>query len=377
MISMDTVLKRGYTAWDEEILPVDEFDERIRAVREAMRARDLDALLLINYSMLGAMYEYANIAYLAGLQSGGALVLTPDDPPALITFGGGRELFFTRMQTWLDEVLPGKGDTYRAARDLLAARGITSGAIATVGLGSMPDAARQQLESTFEGYRLEAFDEVLDTLRQSKRPREIMTIGIAKGIADDAAAAAEQVFTNGGTNTQAMIEAERIARRAKARDVRILANMDGGALRPFEGRLAGRHAPLLLWVGVQYQGYWAEAAVTAPRVERSAANETVAAMQAAVRSGARCSDVAVAALSKAPDDRRGALLAYGLGSAIGLSHEDGFRIEPESDQTLPAGALLTLRAVITGTPEASIATTLVAVTEQGARTIEPVRLDLS
>ena len=37
--SMEPVLKRGYTAWDRDVLPVDEFRERQAAIRRLLADR--------------------------------------------------------------------------------------------------------------------------------------------------------------------------------------------------------------------------------------------------------------------------------------------------------------------------------------------------
>src|SRR5258707_5576269 len=85
MINMEPVLKRGYTAWDQALLPADEFTERVRTVRAAMRAAGLDALLV-----WGNQYEYADFTYLAGMPSGATLLLTHEGDPAVFTGGGWR-----------------------------------------------------------------------------------------------------------------------------------------------------------------------------------------------------------------------------------------------------------------------------------------------
>src|SRR3954451_21004832 len=101
---MEPLLKRGCTAWDRALLPLDEFGERVRAVQAEMQAAGLGALVV-----LGNAYEYADFAYLAGSPAGGAVVVLPEGEPALITSSGGRELPFLSTLTWITAVLPSGG----------------------------------------------------------------------------------------------------------------------------------------------------------------------------------------------------------------------------------------------------------------------------
>ncbi len=373
MISMEPVLKRGYTAWDEHVLPLDEYAERIGTVRAALSESGLDGLVVINYSLLGAMFEYADLAWLAGLQAGGALLLTHESDPMLVSFGGGRELSFMRTQTWIGHVAAGRGDPFGVLRDRLLAAGISTGAIGSVGTGGMPANAAARLADTLSAYELRPFDAELGALRARKRPRELLAVGIAKGIVDDAVASTERAFSDGADNAAAMLEAERVARAGKARDVRVLASMNGADLRPFEGRLAGRHAPLLLWVAAQYQGYWAEAASTWPRPGSSVARESVEAMRSVLRTGASAGDVAAAALAVLPDAAVDTALDYGLGNTTGLALNEGIQIRPDSDFRLPGGALVTLRTLAAGHGEPSFANALFQVEDDEAHAIDAQR----
>jgi len=45
VISMEPVLKRGYSSWDRAVLPDDEFALRVDGVRRALRKSKLGAIL--------------------------------------------------------------------------------------------------------------------------------------------------------------------------------------------------------------------------------------------------------------------------------------------------------------------------------------------
>jgi Xaa-Pro aminopeptidase len=355
------------------VLPDDEFALRVEGVRHALCEARLGALVVVNYSLLGVMVDYADMAYLSGLQSGGALLVPLDGEPAFVSFGGGRELAFMRALTWLP-IVPGAGKAFEVLRTELEARGVAHGRIGIVGTAGLAATVVARIRDALARYDLVPFDAELRALRAVKRPRELLAMRITQGIADAAVAAGVAAFAAGGDNRAAMLEAERVARARKARDVRVLASMGGPELRPWEGRLDGRHAPLRLWVAAQYQGYWAEAAATAPLPRDDAAERAVRAMQAAVRAGVTAGDVAAAGVAALPPAAVESALAYGLGGSIGLAHAEGVSIAPRSVERLAAGSVVVLRAHVGAAPHASIATVLVVVGPQGAAPLGAVRL---
>jgi Xaa-Pro aminopeptidase len=373
MISMEPVLKRGYASWDRDVLPEDEYALRADAVRRALREDALQALIVLNYSLLGVMVDYADTAYLSGLQSGGALLVTHASEPVYVSFGGGRELAFMRSLTPL-AIVPGAGKAFDVLREHLQQRGVASGAIGIVGAGELPVNVAARVTQALADYTLRAFDTRLRAVRAVKRPRELLAMRITLAAVEAAVAAGVAAFAAGGDNRAALLEAERVARARKARDIRVLVNMGGPELRPWEGRLDGRHGPLRLWVAAQYQGYWAEAAATSPAQQSSAASRAVRAMQAVVRPGATAGEVAAAAIAALPPAAVDAALAYGLGGSIGLSLNDGVTIRPAGADRLIEGSVLTLRTHVGTGAEPAIATAMVTVGRHGATLLAPLAI---
>jgi len=373
MISMEPVLKRGYSSWDRAVLPDDEFALRVEGVRRALREAQLGALVVVNYSLLGVMVDYADMAYLSGLQSGGALLVPLDGEPAFVSFGGGRELAFMRALTWLP-IVPGAGRAFELLPAELKARGVAGGKIGIVGVTGIAASVVTRIRDGLAGFELVPFDAQLRALRAVKRPRELLAMQMAQGIVDGAVAAGVAAFAAGGDNRVAMLEAERVARALKARDIRVLASMGGPELRPWEGRLDGRHAPLRLWVAAQYQGYWAEAAATAPLPRDDVAGKAVRAMQAEVRAGVTAGEVAAAGVAALPPSAVDSALSYGLGGTIGLAQREGIAIVPHSRERLAAGSVVALRAHVGDAPHASVASVLVVVGSEGSAPLGATRL---
>jgi Xaa-Pro aminopeptidase len=367
VINMEPVLKRGYTAWDQALLPADEFNERVSYVRAAMRSAGLDALLV-----WGNQYEYADFTYLAGMPTAGTLLLTHEGEPAIFTGGGGRELPFQRTLTWVGQLSaagPMPGATLNAA---LAERSIDIGTVGLVGTHLLSAATHTNVTNNLNAYTLRKFDGEFSMLRARKRPREVTTVRTALRIATDAVAAAITAFNHGATTTEAMVEAERTARVNKARDIRILANVDSDDLRPFEGRSPARRAPLLLWIGVDYHGYWADVAASSAPSSGSRAEKAVEAMTAAANPGAHAADIARAGLARLSSAAaRESAQDYGLGSGIGLALSDWPTISPTSDAQLVDGGLLSLRALARDGDGVSFANAIVQVATGGGQKLSP------
>lgn len=355
MISMIPVLTRGYTFWDRALLPVDEFEERVRRVQARMKADGLQAIILFS----NTYHCSGDLAWLAGWPIGGGLVVLPEGEPLMYTFGGGRELFFQRSQIWLAHMTSVGAHYGPALRAELDRLGVGAGAIGTVGLAEMPAAGVAMFEASFADCALHAYDDIFQSLREAKRPREQLVIEAALEIAEAAEAAARAAFEAGEGPTGALIEAERVARMRGALDFRGLANIDGTHLQPFEGPSAVPCAKLLLWGAVNYHGCWADVALDTGAPGPAA--RAVTAMVDRVRAGATAGDVAEAALAALPDGAIEQTLSFGLGGGIGQTLDETPLIRPGSAARIPEGAILSLRAFVPDDGDASLAGTIVRV----------------
>ncbi|MDB5662738.1 MAG: hypothetical protein JWN59_1076, partial [Sphingomonas bacterium] len=295
MIAMIPVLERGYTFWDRSKLPSDEFEERTRTAQAMMAEQGLDALLIWSQSY----HSNGDLAWLSGWPMGGGLVVRREGEPTMFSPGGGRELYFQRMQTWLNDIRSVPGSVAKAIAALLSENGISGGRIGIVGRALMGAGNLRDMADHLSGFALEEVDQAYAAMRAAKRPRELLAASTSLAIAEAAVRAGQEVFDSGAGSAEAMIAAERAARLAGARDWRCLANITGRGLRPFE-RLGGeRQEKLVLWVAVDQSGYWAQAST--PAATGGAAASAMTRMMAAAKAGARAGDVADAALTGLPE----------------------------------------------------------------------------
>lgn len=336
MIAMIPVLERGYTWWDRSLFPRDEFEERTRTVQKAMAKADLDALVVWSQGY----HTSGELAFLSGWPMGGAVLLMREGEPTMFSPGGGREQYFARMQTWVEDMRSTPGSLGAAIAKVLAERGMHSGNIGIVGYDQMSVRAYDDAKDQLAAYDLVDFGDAYRALRSPKRARETLAIQNSLAIATKAVAAGVEAFAAGASNAEALVEAERVARIERARDFRGLANITGKGLRPFERVSKERHEPLLLWIAIDQHGYWAEAANGAPG---TAAAKAVDAMVAAAKAGATANAVARAALTLLPEATHAQALSYGLGSGLGLSLDEAPVIMPGNDAPLAEGTILSLR----------------------------------
>jgi len=366
LISMEPVLRRGLTEWDRALFPPDEFSERLAAVQGAMRRASLAALAMFS----DAYHPSADLAYVAGWPMGGALLVTLEGEPAMLTSDNGRGVYFQRWLTWIEDTSAAGGRIGPALADALRRRGV-KGALGVTGDGLLSAQAYEKARQALSDFELRPFEAELAALRRRKRPRELIAIRTALRIARGSVAAGQLAFEVGASNAAALAAAERSARLGRARDFRGLANLEGADLRPYEAASATRRPFLALWCAVDFHGYWAEAA-SAPNSPDAHAEAALEAMLRVARPGASGDDLARAALAVLPSEAAQRALSYGLGAGIGLSAQETPIVRPGGMDLLEPGAVLCLRVVGGEQDKPSLASALIAIGEDGAKRIEPL-----
>ncbi len=354
MQTMSSVLLHGRASWDRNYFPSDEFEERVQGVQRAMRAEGLNGLLVA-----GNFLDYGNLAYLTGYLpwAGWSMAVLPAEGElTLVTgVGGGRELPVARTRTWVPDVRNLKNLTDALAA-LLADRGI-SGRVGLVSLGSLGSRLEQRLQAGLTEFDAVPAGALMARQRAALRSRELTAVREAAEMARAAAEALGRAHQKRQSNTAAAVEADYVARRQGALDVRVLVNQDEtGELQPVEDQSDFRSDALVAYIAVNAMGYWADLGVTlstGPDLDR--ARGALKAMSAAARHGAKASDVYAAAGVVAKEAQR-----YGLGNAIGL----GLALPPaisRDDTELVEDMVLSLRVRLPG----ALATELVRVTRSG------------
>lgn len=347
MITVERVIRSGRSGWDQSVLPRDEYIVRLQALRRAMVQADLDGVVGVGHPA-----DYGDLCYLTGLipsMGWTAVLVGREADPIVVTIAGSRELSLLQSQTWVGDI--------RTSASLFADAGapiaqalpdvVESGAtIAITGAeNNLSESAYQALRGALDAYRVIERHPIIASLRRQKRPRELLALRAAREIARQAVDHGFAAHAEGASTAAAAVAAERFARLAGAHDVRVLAGGDGESLRPIEDLSADSQETLVLYCAAERYGYWAEASASTAASGESAA---IDAMIASAAPGASAGAVAQAGLAALPTGQHPMLLSYGLGGGIGLSLNEGPTLDPQSDEPLLEGEVLTLRTISHG-----------------------------
>ncbi len=312
----------GSYYWDTDTLPEDEFDIRLRPLREAMEAAGCSAVLVY-----GDGREHASLAWLTNFipLMRFAMALIPLKGEArLLSSMTARDMPAMKTRTWIKDVVSAWEWKYFDG----FVEKLPPGRIATIGFDLITPVMYGQVETSIAGkFELVAIDDALAAARGAHRPRETAVLRAAASIASAAGEAFRAAWRAGKDVENAALVAETTARNRAAQDVRTLVSRDGGrTLEPYRARFDDRPATLLGYVGVKFQGYWAEVFVgdaPAPRKVAKAATAALDAVLANFHAGASAGallDRARAALgSYSPHP----VLSGSLGHRIGLSANEG------------------------------------------------------
>lgn len=366
MITMTNVLKRGRTVWDRALLPEDEYVERTRVLREAMAAAGLDALV-----SLGHATRPGNFTYLSGYVpplGWMATVVGLERDPMLVSGGGSREIPFVRTQTWIEELRTSRSLFSGPAEAVADAIAEVCAPGARVGIAGAGDAlnsvTRTELDDALSAYSLADADQLMESVRAAKRPRELVALRQSRAVAERAVEAALSRFEEGASAAEAVLAAERVGRSEGCRDVRVLGDLGDGQLAPVEELSERRGAEFAVYCAVERLGYWGQAAAgTAPSAGASAALE---AMIAAAQAGVEAAELAAAATSALPAAAAEVALSYGLGGGVGLDPSESPEVSASSGTALAAGMVLALQAIVPEDRGLGCAAETVLVTEAGA-----------
>ena len=353
MQTLHTVLKHGGLFSDWDLLPRPMFEDRYARVQAAIAAAGDDAWLIY-----GDAQRYGDVDYVSHFvpRLRSVLVLVPKTgKPDILCSIGSRDVPASKILTWFEEMrpytrLPGEAVKLVNDRSLGAAR------IGLVGTRvSLPIAEWNAIAAELPNVIWIDRDAEFAALRSTKDAAEDVAL---RRSADAVAAAlreAGKALRPGRTVRAATAEIDRALRFAAAEDIRILIeNGAGNGLRPPDETLLTAGATVLLHVQAEIQRYWAQASKTfvlgtasdAQRALIERAEGALAAMQSAVRGGAKASAVAAAAKQALGDELFAAAQTYGLGSGIGLDSHEPPLIAIDSTETIPDNGAVSLHVVL-------------------------------
>jgi Xaa-Pro aminopeptidase len=358
MQTLQPTLRLGRDVWDRTAMPIEEFHDRARRLREAMRHRGLDAMLLYGTGLNGCGHPTYLSNYIVKLPFSALVVLPREGEAALMFEGATRGRAAAQATTWIEDVRPcwNMADTCLA---VLVDRGLTASTIGLAGLPRLvPHEEWSKLAGGLAAATLVDAEDIVDNQRRIKSPREIAQVRRASRIVDQALASAPSERQADGDEARIAAVVMREARTRGAEDIRLLMARPGEAAWAFRppGDAAFREGDTLsIYLGASWERYWSEAirtyVVRGDRLNLTWSEDLDGRFRrivAAATPGTTVAEWVRAGAAAISEPERMALEPYGLGHGIGVTPEESPVLAADSQTTIESGMCLVVRAVLTG-----------------------------
>lgn len=357
MDTLHTVLNRGCSLWDQKKIPEQEFRQRLDRVRQAMRERGVDLLLVY-----GDSRRYGHLAFVSHFmpKNRGALAVIPlEGEPALVVQEPGRNNPFSKSLTWIDEV-HSAGKYSQGLVEALKNRNLKPRKIGLVAVEEQLNIREWDgLVKPLEGAEFCDLSDYLSSLRLVKSPSELALLRETSRILEQALSLFGKEVRPGQKEYEIMAIVEKEARRQGAEDFRFLiarSSQPEIGLRPAGTSTLRKGESLLVGVAASFQRYWAELGRTfclgSPSQEmvksHDLAKKIFQKLVESIKVGAS-SAVAGAWLTEISSSAVGeSLQAYGLGNGLGLEMSEEPFLGRDGAAPIRPGMALTLRVCIIG-----------------------------
>jgi len=356
IFSFKTVNIRGRTVFDETRMPRSLYRERLNKIKEHMRGKGLDALIIA-----GQAHYCENLTYVSGLLLGiwggpgraGYCLITADKEPILINVSGPREIPFYKALTWISDIRVMPGGVLAVANIIKGQPSLKK--VGLVGISPSINSGDYALLKKELG-QIEFTDETpfFENMRKIKDEREFDIIRLSCKAIDVECETLSQTIAEGVAIREAEAEADRIARLEGARDVRILwATQDMRVLSlPLERTFKAGDI-VACYFATEVLGYWAEAGrvftIGKPSDEYTkmynAGLKALSAGENAIKAGSSVSSVYKQMIDelKSSGYEENFVAEYGFGHGIGLSIAEKPFIEENADVTLEENMAISIR----------------------------------
>lgn len=355
MDMLHTVLKRGCTIWDRGRMAEDAFRRRLSRVREGMRERDVNLLLVY-----GDSWRFGHLAFISHFipKNRGALAVIPlEGEPALVVQEPSRNNPFSKTLTWIDEVRS-VGQFAQGLGDALTARGLKPKRVGLVTVQEQINIREWNgLAKLLDGAELCDLSDFMASLRLIKSPAEQTLLKETSRILEQTLALFEREARSGQKEYEIMAIVEREARRQGVEDFRFLIARSSEphvGLRPAGPASLQEGEALLVAVAASYQRYWVELGRTfclgsLPEElvkSYSLAKNIFRKLTQGIKVGASAAAAAewLKEIPSAPV--RDSLQAYGLGNGVGLDLAEAPFLGREDAVKIRPGMTLTLRVCL-------------------------------
>lgn len=370
MKTMHSMLLVGPYDWEADVMPRQEFTERIDAFWKAVADPACRGAVIY-----GDSRHHSELVYLTGFtpRVRNAMALIPrQGAPTVLVSGSKAGLSSAKRMTWVENVdlLSDPGKAVVSWAKALGG-GTAPARVALIGSETMRAPMYQGIVESLgpNNPPLEA-TAGLRAQMQRKRPKEFEVLRRACELLKAATHALGEAQNSGASVTAAALHAERAASQLGAQDVQVLFSLDRGrTLRPFTIPVDKRVDPLQAYIAVRFAGYWADGMVSvasSPHPALAKAGEALKAMLPMAKAGATGRDLARKPREALRPFSEHPMTARSIGNSIGVSLDEEPRLLSDSDVALQAGGAYTLRVGATdGAGCHAIVSAMVAVSEAG------------
>lgn len=376
MRTLHSVLKHGGLFWDRALTTPEACEQRFKRVQQAVVQSGDDAWLVF-----GDIQRHGNLVFVTNFlpRVRSALVFVPRaGAPILLANIGLRDVPAAKTITWVDDVRP-FGRLPKEVIDLIEQQGLKGGRIGTCGFDeSLPVTEWDAIRKGLPEVRWSDRDADIAKLRAGKEAWEIAAMRRSSDAAEAALAAAPKLLRPGANLRKIIATIDLDVRSRGAEDARYLIGLNGGNLRPAYDRILAAGDVVTLYMTVELQRYWAEAARTFVLGSADAklkalfdkSKQAMAAMRDKTRAGTAVSSLAQAAKSGLSHDAlHDTARIYGLGNGIGLDSDEGPVVSETASGALASNTALTTRIIASsGGSGIALSQTLVA----GAQSSETI-----
>ena len=254
-----SVLKRGCSTWDPQLVPQAEFQARLDGVRREMAELDLAALVIY-----GDNYSFADLCYLTNYfpkVRGGIAVVPKDGAISLLLNIGSRDVPFAKTLTWVED-LRASNQLGADGAKLLREKGFDKARLGLMDSGQgLPLPQLEELKRALPEVAWENVHSLFQPMRLKKRPCEIAAMGAAGRLLKEVCDGSVAFIKPGRKEYEIVADIDHLARDKGAEDIRILAGEK--RLNPPSFKQAGNvGSHWAVYLAVQHERYWAEAGRT-------------------------------------------------------------------------------------------------------------------
>jgi Xaa-Pro dipeptidase len=345
----------------------EEFEGRLRRIRNSMKEQGFDALLVYSRPQEW-FYPHGHIRYISNYPIGwgpALIILTGKSSPTLLISASpdvaSFELRKAKEVSWIQDIRVKEEKQFAdEAKIILGDRDFSKGAIGAAGMYEMPARIYEDLKKRFLDYGLRDATNIMADLRMVKSPQEIELVRESASLGDLAFETLIEIAKPGMWEYEVTASIEHALKSKGAEKVTFSFESGpytiGGLRIPPTRRRLKNEDLIIMAVQVCYKGYWTQTIRTCvigrpsqkqERVFNTVCEATDAAMKA-MKPGAKISEISIASEHVLTQAGYGKNVIGRLGHGLGLDYSEKPKTDVPEDKTvrLKAGNVMVIHSIV-------------------------------